>query len=173
MLETAPFLIYKRREAWRERGSRVVEDEVLSDCRPNASPPPFSTVSSLQVSGGSRYFEESLCAFGSTSILSPMCVRLTGVDICIAVLIGCNHPSFLHIHINIHILMLFALSPTQLVSSALSGRFPVCFFFHTCVSVSLGLSLPFLTYSSVQNPGGPALFSMHAHSYAKYLVNPT
>ena len=116
---------------------------------------------------GRKSSRQRPCAPGRTSLLSPVCVRLTGVGICLAVMIGCNRPNCLHIHINIHIFVFFALSPAQLVSSALSGRFPVCFFLHTCVSVSLGLSLPFLTYSSVEHPGGPTAFSTHARSYAK------
>ena len=80
MRETAPFLIYKRRETWREKGSRVIEDEVLSDRRPNASPLPFSIASFVQVSGGSRCFEERPCASGNTSIVSFV-RRRSGIDI--------------------------------------------------------------------------------------------
>ena len=113
----------------------------MSDHEPNPSSLSFSIAFlSAGFSGGLCCSVERPCASGRTSLLSPMCVRLTGVDICIAVLIGCNRPNCLLIHINIHILVFFALSPAQLVSSALSGRFPVCFFVHTCVSVSLSLS---------------------------------
>ena len=73
MRETAPFLLYKRGETWSEKVSRVIEDEVLSDRRPNASPLPFSIASFVQVSGGSRCFEERPCASGSTCIVSLSC----------------------------------------------------------------------------------------------------
>ena len=46
---------------------------------------------------------------------------------------------------------------------------------YTADLLNRSLSLPpsFLTYSSVQGPGGPALFSTHARNNAISLVNPT
>ena len=90
MLEMAPFLIYKRGETCRERGSRVIEDEVLSDRRPNASPLPFSITSFVRVSGGSRCFEERPCASGNTSILFPFRAQTCRHRHLFAGLFGCN-----------------------------------------------------------------------------------
>ena len=57
------------------------------------------------------------------------------------------------------------MSPNCLVFAVLSGCVPymlLCL----CMCEHVSLSPPFLTYFSVQDPGGPALFSTHARNNA-------
>ena len=112
------------------------------------------------------------CASGRTSTLSPACVGYQASTSVSPGLIGCNRLIRLHIHIYIHVLVfLFPIFCSTRVFCVAGSLSYVCFFVHTSMSVSL--SLPFLTYSSVEDPGGPASFSMHARSKVTYLVNPT
>ena len=151
MRETAPFLIYKRRETWRERGSRAIEDEVLSDRRLDASPLPFSITSFVQVSGGSRCFEERPCATGNTSILPPpFSAQTSRHQHLFAGLFSCNRSCTLlfvcHLLIYIHSCLFVSMSIRVF---CVNGPCP-------CVSLlvrdraSLSLSFPFyhLLFSS-------------------------
>ena len=90
-----------------------------------------------------------------------LCAQVIRVGICLAVLIGCNHSNCLHIFINIHILVFFCSVSCSTCVFCVVGplsRVLLCPYVCEC------LSLPFLTYSSVQDPGGPASFPTHARS---------
>ena len=141
---------------------RVRGNEVLSDHGPNSSSLSFSIAFFPQVFGRLVLLRGAPVCFRQNLHLVP-CVRgLSGVGICLAGLIGCNRSNCLHIHTNIPILVfLYPVSCATRVSCVagphsrvLSGPY-----------VRERLSL-FLTYSSVQDHGGPASFSTHARSNA-------
>ena len=114
---------------------------------------------------------ERPCASGSTSILSPVCVGHQA-SATVAGLIGCSRLVPLHTHINIHKLEFLypVICATRVfcIAGSLS-----CVLLSPYVSEHLSVSLSlFLTYSLVQDPGGPTSFSTHACSNATYLVTP-
>ena len=91
------------------------------------------------------------------------CAHVIRVGICLADLIGCNRSDYLHIFINIHILVFFcSVSGSTCVFCVVRPLSRV----FLCPYVSERPSLPFLTYSSIQDPSGPASFSTHARSNA-------
>ena len=159
MLETAPFLIYKRRETWRERGSRVVEDEVLSDCRLNASPPAFSIVSSLHVFGRLALLRGTPVCFRQHLHPIPFRAQTNRHQHLFAGLFGCNRLralcclSFVNIYIHTFVSIRFLCVEGLCLCTSLLMR----------TRVSVFSPFPSIIFSSVQDPGGPASF-LHARA---------
>ena len=119
----------------------------------------------LQVSGGSCCFEERPCASGSTSIVSPECAgeqASTSVSPTWSVVTTHVFCTYSYILIYIFSCPLFCLwLHLRLQRRRDASLCILCPY----VSESLSLSLsPSITCSSVQDPGGPTLFSMQARS---------
>ena len=158
------------------RGSRVVEDEVLSDCRLNASPPAFSIVSSLHVFGRLALLRGTPVCFRQHLHPVPFRAQTNRHRHLFAGLFGCNrfvhsvvYLSFVDIHI--YTFVSFTVSVSFHVY-CVDGPSP-------CVSLlarnQTSLSLfPLLSPALwFKNPVVPPRFSTHARSNATYLVNPT
>ena len=168
MRETAPFLIYKRRETWREKGSRVVEDEVLSDRRPNASPPPFSIVLLCRFSG-------RLALLRGTPVCSrqhlhpiPFRTRTSRHRHLFAGLFGCNHSctslSVCHLLIYTYTFVSFTVFVSIRVFCVDGPNPCVSLFIRNRASISLlSLLSPALRFKT---PVVPPRFSTHAHNNA-------
>ena len=156
--------------------SRVVEDEALSDRRPDASPPPFSIVSSLQVFGRLALLRGTPVCFRQHLHPVPFRAQTNRHRHLFAGLFGCNrfvHSVVYFSFVNIHIFTFVSFTVSvSFRAFCVDGPSP-------CVSLlarnRTSLSLfPLLSHAlRFKTPVVPPRFSTHARSNATYLVNPT
>ena len=103
-----------------------------------------------------------------------VCVRVSKRRHSLCRLVSCNRVYiYIYTYISIRVLCLVIVSYLLCRRAAFFAPFRAGAR-ASAFSPSLSLSLsPLLIYFSDQDPGGPALFSTHAHNNATSLVNPT